>query len=101
MYKSATATSMLAFTRAMIALRRASEALREGDFVALDAPEPLLAFERRSGAERVVCVFNLGEPPARWSLPAAGKRSAPRFGRGDARGHDAALGGYSALMVEV
>src|SRR6185312_12033813 len=45
--------SMLAFARKMIALRKSSAALREGEFVALDAPEPVLAFERVSGSGRV------------------------------------------------
>jgi hypothetical protein len=52
--------SMLAMARTMIALRKSSAALREGDFIALDAPDPVLAFERVAGGERMLCVFNLG-----------------------------------------
>jgi alpha-glucosidase len=92
------ANSMLAFTRAMIAFRRASAALREGDFIARDAPDPLLAFERRTSRERLLCLFNLGS--ASMSLPAAG---AARFAVGAASlpGVEATLGGYSGLFVEI
>jgi alpha-glucosidase len=56
--------SVLSLARAMIALRKSSAALREGDFVAREAPEPVLAFERVAGGERMACVFNLGDQPA-------------------------------------
>jgi alpha-glucosidase len=92
------AGSMLEFTRAMIALRRARQALRDGDFVALDAPEPVLAFERRAGSERMLCLFNLGAAPV--TLAAAG---AVQLSIGDASlaGATASLGGYSGLLIDV
>ena len=95
------ANSVLAFTRRMIALRRASAALREGDFRAIDAPGDVLAFERIAGAERLLCLFNLGPAPARVALSAAAK--ATRFAHGDAAVQQAAaaLAGYSALFVEL
>jgi alpha-glucosidase len=53
--------STLAFTRALIALRKASPALTTGDYIAWDTPDPLLAFERRDGDEAILCAFNLGD----------------------------------------
>jgi alpha-glucosidase len=90
---------MLAFTREMIALRRASSALREGDFIALDAPEPVLAFERRADDERMLCLFNLGPAPVKRPL-AAGQ---VRLSVNDAEllTGAASLGGHSALLVEI
>ena len=56
--------STLAFSRALLALRRASPALARGDLEMIAAPEPILAFVRREAAEQVVCVFNMGAVPA-------------------------------------
>ena len=92
------AGSMLEFTRAMIALRRSSQALREGHFVAHETAEPLLAFERvADGGERMLCLFNLG--PASVSFDVT--EGTVRFLAGDAalEGGRAQLGGYSALFV--
>jgi alpha-glucosidase len=55
--------SLLAFTRDLVALRRASPALRLGDMAAIDAPPGVLAFERRSDGEGLLCVFDLGGSP--------------------------------------
>jgi alpha-glucosidase len=55
------ADSMLAFTRRLIGLRRASEALRSGEACVTPLPEQdgLLAFERRTTGETLVCLFDL------------------------------------------
>ena len=89
---------MLAFTREAIALRRASEALREGEFIALDAPEPVLAFERRANGERITCLFNLGPDPVK--RPLAGGTVRLAIGEAELQTGAAALGGYSGLLVE-
>jgi alpha-glucosidase len=88
--------SVLAFTKTMIALRRESAALREGEIVMHDAPEPVLAFER--GA-RMLCLFNLGPDPALRPIPAGGQ---VRLTLGSAVQQAGAvtLGGFSALLVE-
>ena len=91
--------SMLAFTREAIALRRASEALREGAFVALYAPEPVLAFERRANEARMLCLFNLGPAPVKRPLPSGSMRLA--VGQAEILTGAASLGGYSALLVEI
>ena len=53
--------SMLAFTRRLIALRRESEALRAGEarLAPLGGQDDVLAFERRTSAEALVCLFEL------------------------------------------
>ncbi|MDP1631295.1 MAG: alpha-glucosidase family protein [Caulobacter sp.] len=61
--------SPLNFTRALIAARKASVALRLGDITFLDTPEPLLAFERTHGDERIRCVFNMSGTAISGSLP--------------------------------
>jgi alpha-glucosidase len=61
--------SMLHFTRRVIALRKARAPLRRGDIRIIDAPAPLLAFERGTGDQRLLCVFNLGAETPDWSLP--------------------------------
>jgi alpha-glucosidase len=90
--------SMLALTREAIAVRHASPALREGAFVALDAPEPVLAFERRLGDEKMVCLFNLGPEPVK--RPASGGAVRLVVGEAELGTGVASLGGYSALLVE-
>jgi alpha-glucosidase len=92
--------SVLAFTNAMIALRRASEALRVGDYTPLETPGMLLAFERAAGDDRVLCLFNLGAEPVRWDLPRPGKSVRFRVGEAGLDGQAAALGGYSCLFVD-
>jgi alpha-glucosidase len=49
----------------LIALRRDTPALRQGDFVPLALKAPLLGFERALGKTRVRCLFNLGDAPVR------------------------------------
>ncbi|MGF1463063.1 MAG: alpha-glucosidase family protein [Maricaulaceae bacterium] len=70
-----TADSTLNFTRKMLALRRHHDALRTGEMICLDIPEPVLAFERISEVERIICVFNLSGSPTTLpvsALPALG-----------------------------
>jgi alpha-glucosidase len=93
------AESVLAFTRAFIALRRRSEALRLGDIRLLDAPGDVLAFERTLGGERLLCVFNLGAAAA--SLPVAGSNVRFALGQATIAQGVASFAGYSALFVEI
>jgi alpha-glucosidase len=53
------ATSMLHFTRRLIAGRRAHEALKSGDIKILSLAAGLLGFERHAPGEGLVCLFNL------------------------------------------
>jgi alpha-glucosidase len=93
------ADSVLAFTRAVIALRRGSAALREGEFTSIPAPSPVLAFERTTEDERVVCIYNLGGAPALAPLPVG--RVMLVIGRVEQKNGEVALGGYSGLLVAI
>lgn len=57
--------SPLEITRAWIALRRSSPALRLGDWTPAEAPDPVLAFLRAHADETLLCAFNLGDEPRR------------------------------------
>ncbi|MGV8930433.1 MAG: alpha-glucosidase [Brevundimonas sp.] len=59
--------SILHLARRLIALRKAESALRLGTLRFLDAPEPILAFERTHGDTVLTCVFNLGHDFAAWT----------------------------------
>jgi alpha-glucosidase len=61
------ASSTLAYTRKLLALRKEHPALVHGNISFLDAPEPILAFTREAEGEKLLCVFNLGEQPAPWA----------------------------------
>lgn len=55
--------STLNLTRRLMAIRRAHPALRHGTLAMLDSAQSLLAFDRSAGADRVRCLFNLGDTP--------------------------------------
>jgi len=57
--QEADANSTLALSRALIAQRKAHPALVQGELELIDAPEPILAFFREDGAQRIACVFNM------------------------------------------
>jgi len=60
--------SVLTTWRALMRMRRSSRAMRLGSMHLMDAEPPLLAFERRHGRERVLCLFNLGDVERRFSV---------------------------------
>ncbi|WP_175035466.1 alpha-glucosidase family protein [Burkholderia lata] len=62
--------STLNFCRRFLAWRKKQPALCDGSIRFVDAPEPILAFERAAGADRRLLVFNLSADTQRWSLPA-------------------------------
>jgi alpha-glucosidase len=61
--------SMLAWTRRVLALRNAHDALLRGDLCFVGDDAAVLAFERTCGAERLLCVFNLGDARVDWQAP--------------------------------
>lgn len=61
--------STLHLTRRLIALRKQHPALARGDMRMIDALAGLVCFERTLGAERLLCVFNLGHEAVRWTPP--------------------------------
>ncbi|GGE17303.1 alpha-amylase [Aureimonas endophytica] len=56
--------SILGLVRALLALRRARPALGSGSFAAVRAEGAVLAFERGSGADRLLVALNLGHETA-------------------------------------
>jgi alpha-glucosidase len=61
--------SQLALTRRLLALRRNRSALRSGSLRFVEASQALLAFERKTPTEELLCVFNLGGEVHRWQPP--------------------------------
>lgn len=62
-------SSTLNAVRRFLRWRAGQAALVEGDIAFLDAPEPVLAFVRSHGGERLLVAFNLSARPAEWTLP--------------------------------
>ena len=62
--------SMLEVTRQMIALRKASPALRWGDIRFVAADEDILIFMRHTEEQTALCAFNLGASAIDWTPPA-------------------------------
>ncbi len=65
------AGSQLAFTRRVLAFRKRHPALTFGSMRVIEASDTILAFERTSGGERLLCVFNLGTDARTWRPPDA------------------------------
>jgi alpha-glucosidase len=63
--------SVLNTTRAFLNWRREREALKTGRILFLRGPGDVLAFERDSEADRLLCLFNLGPSPQTYRAKAA------------------------------
>lgn len=63
--------SLVRYTQRLLAVRRAHPALVRGASLVLDTPQEVVAFLRMDGASEVLCAFNLGDEPVRWSPSAA------------------------------
>jgi alpha-glucosidase len=72
--QEADAGSMLHFMRRLVRFRHSRPALVDGNLNLLAPPDPLVAFERTSREERLLCAFNLGREPVAWSPPEGGWR---------------------------
>ncbi len=59
-------SSLLHFTRSLLALRKAHSALRRGDFTVLHAGPDVLAFRREAEGTGVICVLNMSAQAAAW-----------------------------------
>jgi alpha-glucosidase len=81
--------SMLAHYREMLAFRKKHPVLLAGDIRFVEAPEGVLAFERGSGATRMLCVFNIAREPVTFDLPG-------KFGKA----HFIDVPGFPALAPE-
>jgi alpha-glucosidase len=95
--------STLAFSKAMIALRRSEAALRLGEIEFLETEGPLIAFVRRLGGRSIACLFNLGGDPQVVAAPAlAGAELMPlRSGEADLRGESVGLSPYAAAFLRL
>jgi alpha-glucosidase len=89
--------SVLATARALIALRRSSRPLREGDFRPISLPAPLLGFERASGDTKMRCVFNLGKESVSCKLVG---QSDPVYTIGVIQSESGTMGPLSACFIE-
>jgi alpha-glucosidase len=89
--------SLLHQTRALLALRKDSPALRQGKLRKLVAKGALLAFDRVSGEQRVRCFFNLSADAL--ELPGVPQEAKVLAAINGALG--ATLPGFSALFLEV
>ncbi len=69
--------STLATYRATIAFRKAHAALRWGDTLFLDVPEPVLAFQRSKDGQTLTCAFNLSKAPVTLTLSAPAALAGP------------------------
>jgi alpha-glucosidase len=65
--------SQLVFTRRVLALRTGSDALLTGAMKIIEASDAILAFERVTATQRLLCVFNLGHEARSWR-PAEAER---------------------------
>ncbi len=72
--------SVLNAFRAFMAWRRTQPALVGGSIAFLDTAEPVLAFVREGGGQKVLAVFNLSTAPADFVLPAGDWRTAHGHG---------------------
>jgi alpha-glucosidase len=58
--------SLLNLTRHLLAFRHASDALMRGDARVIEASETVLAIERATADETMLCVFNMSPEPIEW-----------------------------------
>ena len=95
--------SMLAFSRKMIALRKASPALTRGEITVIDTPEPILAFTRTEGAETLLCVFNMSAEEAMFAdkRMSSGTRLEPWTGEMTMTGERLALSPHAAAIFRI
>jgi alpha-glucosidase len=87
----------------MIAFRKASPAMSLGDLDFVEAEDPILAFVRSEGDERIACVFNLSGSPAFPTLPALECAELLEIRAGDAelRGGSLGLSPYAAVFLRL
>ncbi|BCB76634.1 alpha-amylase family glycosyl hydrolase [Phytohabitans flavus] len=95
--------STLLLTRALLALRRRSPALRQGTYRPLELGADLLCYERRWGSDTVVVVANFAAGPREIRAPGRGPWTlAARTGAAtQLRGDALSLGGYEAAVLRL
>jgi len=89
--------SLLNLTRRLLALRKANRALAVGDLRLIEASDAILAFERITPAQRLLCVLNIGDAPQTWQpADAAGWQTVAQVGEISAW----SFAPYAACIVE-
>lgn len=91
--------STLRKTEGFIRFRREHPALRLGDIEFLDADEPVLAFTRTLGGQRLTCVFNIGADPVQYKLPDGAGNALPFGLDGVVRNKEAILPPYGGVVA--
>ncbi len=91
--------SILRLYRRLLALRRASPALRLGSFAWLPAPEGVLAWRREHGADRRVVLVNFGTEPAASPVPGAWRVDVSSDGAGEKAPYPGRLAPDQALVM--
>lgn len=71
---------LVAWYRALGALRREASPLRDGSCILWDTPETVAAFVRQNQTEALLCAVNRGESPAELVLAPEWQACVPRFG---------------------
>lgn len=94
-------SSLLVFSKALIALRKATPALALGDISLVDLGPKLIAYERLLGEARTLCVLNLEDVPQSATLPAAYESSTAclKVGGVMISASEIDLEGYSAVLL--
>jgi alpha-glucosidase len=83
--QEADAGSTLHFTRGLIAMRRASAALKWGEAEVRPTPDGVLGFERGHGGEHLLCLFELTGTPAEVPVESAWRLRSAFNGAGSPR----------------
>ncbi|MGH0038585.1 MAG: alpha-amylase family glycosyl hydrolase [Myxococcota bacterium] len=91
--------SMLHLYRRVLAARRASPALQLGAQRLLDAPEGVLAWERRQGDDRRIVAINFRDVPADLDLGRGLEGVVSSRGRGEGDAWDGKLEGDEAVIL--
>jgi len=91
--------SILHLYQRLLAARRASPALRGGDFEWLDAPGGALAWRRRDGEDERVVAVSFVDEPQELSLEGRHDVEVASDGRGEGDGFDGQLRAGSALVL--
>ncbi len=68
--QEAQADSLLHFYRTLVQWRKAQPALIHGDMALLAPHAQVLGFVRTCASQQVLCLFNLSDQPAQWTIPA-------------------------------
>ena len=101
--QSADADSPLAFTREMIAFRKASPAMTTGGLTFLGGDDRVLAFVRRQGEEAIACLFNLSSEPRYFAHDALAGAELLwlRSNEADLRGASIGLAPHAAVFLKL